>query len=168
VRRAIYWANIGRVVYALSESKLLEITGANAENPTLSLPCREVFAGTAAHRSARPASGRGVREAPRRILALRRGVQPENRIAAGDCLGVIRFTELKSKVYWKSPVRSAWAISASTVTSISLQREPWLEAIELQDSAYPYHDWNERITAECYATNAAARILDNADASSKS
>jgi tRNA(Arg) A34 adenosine deaminase TadA len=41
---AIYWANIGRVVYALSESKLLEITGANAENPTLSLPCREVFA----------------------------------------------------------------------------------------------------------------------------
>src|SRR5690606_30209243 len=27
----------------------------------------------------------------------------------------------------------------------------WLEAIELQDSAYPYHDWNERVTAECYA-----------------
>jgi tRNA(Arg) A34 adenosine deaminase TadA len=41
---AIYWGNIGRVVYALSESKLFEITGANAENPTLSLPCREVFA----------------------------------------------------------------------------------------------------------------------------
>jgi tRNA(Arg) A34 adenosine deaminase TadA len=41
---AIYWANIGRVVYALSESNLLEITGANPENPTLSLPCREVFA----------------------------------------------------------------------------------------------------------------------------
>ncbi len=36
---------------------------------------------------------------------------------------------------------------------------PWLEAIELQDSAYPYHDWNERITAECYAPNTAARIL---------
>ncbi len=36
----------------------------------------------------------------------------------------------------------------------------WLEAIELQDSAYPYHDWNERITAECYATNATSRILD--------
>ena len=36
----------------------------------------------------------------------------------------------------------------------------WLESIELQDSAYPYHDWNERITAECYATNATARILD--------
>jgi alpha-amylase/alpha-mannosidase (GH57 family) len=36
----------------------------------------------------------------------------------------------------------------------------WLEAIELQDSASPYHDWNERITAECYAPNAASRILD--------
>ncbi len=36
----------------------------------------------------------------------------------------------------------------------------WLEAIELQDSAYPYHDWNERITAECYAPNSASRIFD--------
>ena len=27
----------------------------------------------------------------------------------------------------------------------------WLEAVEYQDSAYPYHDWNERVTAECYA-----------------
>jgi len=36
----------------------------------------------------------------------------------------------------------------------------WLETIELQDSAAPYHDWNERITAECYAPNAASRILD--------
>jgi alpha-amylase/alpha-mannosidase (GH57 family) len=35
-----------------------------------------------------------------------------------------------------------------------------LEQIELQDSAYPYHDWNERISAECYAPNLAARILD--------
>ena len=42
------------------------------------------------------------------------------------------------------------------------RENPWLEAIELQDSAYPYHDWNERVTAECYATNAAARILDSA------
>lgn len=41
---AIYWANIGRVVYALSEHGLYEMTGANKENPTLSLPCREVFA----------------------------------------------------------------------------------------------------------------------------
>jgi alpha-amylase/alpha-mannosidase (GH57 family) len=36
----------------------------------------------------------------------------------------------------------------------------WLEAVEVQDSAHPYHDWNRRITAECYATNANARILD--------
>ena len=35
----------------------------------------------------------------------------------------------------------------------------WLEAVEMQDSARPYHDWNERITAECYAPNATARIL---------
>ena len=40
------------------------------------------------------------------------------------------------------------------------RENPWLEAIELQDSAYPYHDWNERITAESYAPNAATRILD--------
>ena len=39
----------------------------------------------------------------------------------------------------------------------------WLEAIELQDSAYPYHDWNERIMAESYAPNLAARILDDKD-----
>ncbi len=38
---------------------------------------------------------------------------------------------------------------------------PWLEAVELQDSAYPYHDWNKRITAECYAPNAKTRILDD-------
>lgn len=37
----------------------------------------------------------------------------------------------------------------------------WLETIEMQDSAYPYHDWNERVTAECYAPNTASRILDN-------
>jgi alpha-amylase/alpha-mannosidase (GH57 family) len=40
------------------------------------------------------------------------------------------------------------------------RENPWLEAIELQDSAYPYHDWNERVTAECYAPNSASRILD--------
>ena len=37
----------------------------------------------------------------------------------------------------------------------------WLEAIERQDSAAPYHDWNERITAECYGPNALARVLNN-------
>jgi alpha-amylase/alpha-mannosidase (GH57 family) len=40
------------------------------------------------------------------------------------------------------------------------RENPWLEEVELEDSAYPYHDWNERITAECYAPNAASRILD--------
>jgi len=40
------------------------------------------------------------------------------------------------------------------------RENPWLERIELQDSAYPYHDWNERVTAECYSPNAASRILD--------
>lgn len=36
----------------------------------------------------------------------------------------------------------------------------WLEVIEMQDSAAPFHDWNERINFECYAPNTAARILD--------
>ncbi len=40
------------------------------------------------------------------------------------------------------------------------RENPWLEQVELQDSAYPYHDWNERISAECYGPNLAARILD--------
>jgi hypothetical protein len=39
------------------------------------------------------------------------------------------------------------------------RENPWLEEVELQDSAYPYHDWNERITEECYWPNAASRIL---------
>ena len=39
----------------------------------------------------------------------------------------------------------------------------WLEAIEAQDSAHPYHDWNERITAECYEPNTVSRILDGED-----
>jgi alpha-amylase/alpha-mannosidase (GH57 family) len=41
------------------------------------------------------------------------------------------------------------------------RENPWLEEVEIQDSAYPYHDWNERITAECYATNSSSRILDS-------
>jgi len=40
----IYWSGIGRVVYALAEASLLELTGNDPDNPTLSLPCREVFA----------------------------------------------------------------------------------------------------------------------------
>jgi alpha-amylase/alpha-mannosidase (GH57 family) len=39
------------------------------------------------------------------------------------------------------------------------RENPWLEVIEQQDEARPYHDWNERITAECYAANCASRIL---------
>ena len=41
------------------------------------------------------------------------------------------------------------------------RENPWLDEVELQDSAYPYHDWNERITAECYAPNTASRVRDN-------
>src|SRR5215471_13254791 len=40
------------------------------------------------------------------------------------------------------------------------RENPWLDAVELQESASPYHDWNERVTAECYLPNGAARILD--------
>jgi len=40
------------------------------------------------------------------------------------------------------------------------RENPSLEYVEVQESAYPYHDWNERITAECYAPNAASRIMD--------
>ena len=43
------------------------------------------------------------------------------------------------------------------------RENPWLEAIEAQDSAYPYHDWNQRITAECYEPNTVSRILDSDD-----
>jgi tRNA(Arg) A34 adenosine deaminase TadA len=41
---AIYWANIGRVVYGATEERLLALTGSHPENPTLALPCREIFA----------------------------------------------------------------------------------------------------------------------------
>jgi alpha-amylase/alpha-mannosidase (GH57 family) len=41
------------------------------------------------------------------------------------------------------------------------RENPWLESIEIQDSAFPYHDWNERITAECYAPNSLSRILED-------
>ena len=40
------------------------------------------------------------------------------------------------------------------------RENPWLETVETQDSAAPYHDWNERICAECYATNGAARVVN--------
>jgi alpha-amylase/alpha-mannosidase (GH57 family) len=40
------------------------------------------------------------------------------------------------------------------------RENPWLEAVEVQDSASPYHDWNERITRECYAPNMRSRLVD--------
>ena len=40
------------------------------------------------------------------------------------------------------------------------RENPWLEAVEVQDSAHPYHDWNERITRECYAPNTRSRLVD--------
>ncbi|MFO0754714.1 MAG: DUF3536 domain-containing protein [Thermodesulfovibrionales bacterium] len=40
------------------------------------------------------------------------------------------------------------------------RENPWIEELEIQDSASPYHDWNEKITAECYAPNSAARLVD--------
>ncbi len=41
------------------------------------------------------------------------------------------------------------------------RENPWLNKVEIQDSAYPYHDWNHRINAECYARNGSSRILEN-------
>ena len=41
------------------------------------------------------------------------------------------------------------------------RENPWLEAIELQDSALPKHDWNERVNAECYNPNSVSKIVDN-------
>ncbi len=43
------------------------------------------------------------------------------------------------------------------------RENPWLEAVETQDTAFPYHDWNERVTVECYEPNATSRILDPRD-----
>jgi hypothetical protein len=40
------------------------------------------------------------------------------------------------------------------------RENPWIEEVEPEDSAAPHHDWNARITAECYAPNGAARVLD--------
>ena len=41
------------------------------------------------------------------------------------------------------------------------RENPWLDEVETEDSAAPYHDWNERITAECYRPNAWSRVLDD-------
>jgi len=64
-----YWAHIGRLVYGLSENRLLQITGNHAGNPTLDLPCREVFArGQKAMQVTGP-----VPEVEEEIAALHRG-----------------------------------------------------------------------------------------------
>jgi alpha-amylase/alpha-mannosidase (GH57 family) len=41
------------------------------------------------------------------------------------------------------------------------RENPWLETVETQETAAPYHDWNERVCAECYAPNGAARIVNS-------
>lgn len=41
------------------------------------------------------------------------------------------------------------------------RENPWLNKVEIQDSAYPFHDWNERINEECYVRNATSRILNH-------
>jgi alpha-amylase/alpha-mannosidase (GH57 family) len=41
------------------------------------------------------------------------------------------------------------------------RENPWLNKVEIQDSAYPFHDWNHRINAECYVRNASSRIMNH-------
>ncbi|MGL4403048.1 MAG: nucleoside deaminase [Fusobacteriaceae bacterium] len=41
---AIYWGNVGRIVYGISEKELLQLTGSDEKNPTFDVPCREVLA----------------------------------------------------------------------------------------------------------------------------
>ena len=70
-----YWANIGRLVYGLTESRLLQLTGNHSENPTMNLPCREVFA-----RGQKPIRIWGpVPEAEAEIAALHTGFWNERR-----------------------------------------------------------------------------------------
>ncbi|WP_086349885.1 nucleoside deaminase [Candidatus Enterococcus clewellii] len=41
---SIYWANIGKIVFAMTEKRLLELTGENEQNPTFDLPSKEILA----------------------------------------------------------------------------------------------------------------------------
>ena len=43
------------------------------------------------------------------------------------------------------------------------RENPWIEEIEVQDSAYPEHDWNEKICAQCYSPNSVSRIVDGSN-----
>ena len=68
---AIYWANIGRIVFGLSEAQLLQLTGNNEENPTFSLSCRDVVkAGQKDIKIAGPTDDEALKEA---ILETHRG-----------------------------------------------------------------------------------------------
>ena len=43
------------------------------------------------------------------------------------------------------------------------RENPWLEFLELQESAFPAHDWNERVAKECYCPNSVSKIVDGAN-----
>ncbi len=64
---------------------------------------------------------------------------------------------------WGGPVMAERPVNAERFVAVHghfyqpPRENPWLEAVEIQDSAAPYHDWNERVTRECYAPNTAAR-----------
>ncbi len=72
-----YWAHIGRLVYGLEERRLLDLTGNHAENPTMSLPCRDVFA-----RGQKPVRVWGpIAEVESEIVALHSGFWHAHRAA---------------------------------------------------------------------------------------
>src|SRR6266487_2531729 len=66
---------------------------------------------------------------------------------------------------WGGPVIAERPVNADRFVTIHghfyqpPRENPWLEAVEIQDSAAPYHDWNERVTRECYAPNTCQNIL---------
>ena len=43
------------------------------------------------------------------------------------------------------------------------RENPWIEEIEIQDSAYPEHDWNEKICMQCYGPNSVSRLVDGSN-----
>src|SRR6266571_8778373 len=75
----------------------------------------------------------------------------------------VRYGPASGGPMWGDPVMAERPVNADRFVAIHShfyqppRENPWLEAVEIQDSAAPYHDWNERVTAECYAPNTAAR-----------